>query len=405
MTVLSKKHKDYPKQLAALIAGIRESLPANKEHPDYNFGTMEKDADISLSSNIAIANASKFKQAFDRYKRDFPSMPDMEAQARTVFDFLQQHNSNFSYEKNKDDILFDNTTREQFYALKIYNDALSSTNFFDRHIGDMQVLCLEPKSASDLPRNTQGLSPEKVAAFQNIPANDRLDIIYKRGLYHESIHMAMGTTDERKCDAFALLKIMKEYPQYAQAVFDVYNIQRSKIGHTLKNMHGKEPGSYNHQRAVKSGTVTYLMPNTYKKLQEYAVHPKDIPDSDSDMIKLACSLTAEPEFSSAQLVAFADLTAKENICRADLIRSEIVQSCMRQGNFTSVNDYINSDNTLKEFMDRQDSQRRSHNAATAGKLKNKIQNPDVVPAPQQSQNAERISPVMLKIYQNKKQND
>ena len=155
----------------------------------------------------------------------------------------------------------------------------------------------------------------------------------------------MGTTDERKCDAFALLKIMQEYPQHAKTIFDIYNIQRSKMGYTVVELHGKDDASK--QRAIKSGAMTYLMPNTYKKLEQYALNPQLIPENDLEILKLSCQLTAEPDFSKAQLSAYADLMKKDNITPQDLANNEIVQSCMRQGGFDNINKYIASDKKLQ----------------------------------------------------------
>ena len=118
-------HKDYPQQLAELIAREKTALPPNGEAWNYNLGTMEKDADIGLSANIVVANAHEFQKAFTRYKTENPQMDDIEARARVVFDFLQQNNSSFSYDKNKNDILFGNVTRETFYGAP--NKAYSPT--------------------------------------------------------------------------------------------------------------------------------------------------------------------------------------------------------------------------------------------------------------------------------------
>ncbi len=59
-----EKYQDYPKQLAKLIAQEKHNLLPTPEVPNYNSGTMEKDADIGLSDNIAIASAVEFENAF-----------------------------------------------------------------------------------------------------------------------------------------------------------------------------------------------------------------------------------------------------------------------------------------------------------------------------------------------------
>ena len=346
-----EKYQDYPKQLAKLIAQEKHNLLPTPEVPNYNSGTMEKDADIGLSDNIAIASAVEFENAFNQYKHQTPQMSDQEAQARVVFDFINKHGIAFTYDHNKNDILFGNTTREQFYCEQIYNHALTNTNFYDRHIGNMQLLCLEPKTANDLPRNLKGISEHTLNKFNQITPQIRQDILLKRGLYHEALHAAMGTTDERKCDVFALLKIMREYPEQAKTIFDIYNIQRSKMGYTVETLHQKEGTSYQH--AVKGGAMTYIMPNTYAKLKEYALNPAKIPENDADVLKLTSQLTANHEFSQEKLNNFQKLMMQPHISPQDLANNEIVQACMRQGNFTDINAYIESDNTLSKFMDKQ----------------------------------------------------
>ena len=349
-----KTYQDYPKELFSLIEELRPFLPANIEDENYNLGTMEKDKDLGLSSNMAIINAHSFEKSLNIYKEQNPQMPDTEAKARVVFDFLNEHGvDNLFYEKNKDDILFrDNSgnsiTREQFYANAIYNNALTNTNFFDRNVGNIQILCLEPKSITATPRNIEGLPQEKINSFMNIPDDERLEILYKRGLYHESIHMALGTSDERKCDAFALLKMMKEHPNHAKAIFDIYNIQRSKMGYTISTLHKKN--TEQKRRAIKGGAMTYLMPNTYKKLEQYALNPQSIPDTDAKILKLTCELTSQPEFSKEQLSEYAQLISQEQITPQDLANNKIVQSCMQQGGFVNIDKYISSDKTLNKFI-------------------------------------------------------
>lgn len=348
-----EQYKSYPKELFALVASERPYLSQNIEDENYNLGTMQRYKDRNISSNIAIASALSFSRAFNDYKQNNLDMSETEIKARVVFDFLNEYGVNYSYEKNKDDILFadekgTNITREQFYANAIYINALTNTNFFDNNIGNMQILCLEPKTVSDCPRNLEGLPQENIDRFMNIPDKERLEILYKRGMYHESLHMAMGTTDERKCDAFALLKTMKEHPDYAKTIFEIYNFQRSKMGYTVATLYGK---SYiSRINAIKGGAMTYLMPNTYKKLEQYALNPQLIPQSDAELLRLTCELTSEPEFTKEQLSAYIGLMKKENITPQDLANNAIVKSCMKQGGFKNIEEYITSDKKLQSIV-------------------------------------------------------
>ena len=230
-------------------------------------------------------------------------------------------------------------------------------------------MCLEPKSITDTPRNTVGLSQENIDKFMSIPTEERLEILYKRGLYHESIHMAMGTSDERKCDAFALLKTMKEHPKYAKTIFDIYNIQRSKMGYTVGVLKGKNEIS--RQAAIEGGAMTYLMPNTYQKLEQYALNPQLIPENDAGILRLTCQLTSEPEFSKEQLSAYMKLMQKDNISPQDLANNAIVQSCMRQGGFKSVREYISSDEKLGNMI--QESSNSPAKEQNQGSVQNRIE--------------------------------
>ena len=368
------KYENYPKELFSLVSALRPFLPANKEDENYNLGTMKKRGNLGLSSNIAVINAHIFEKSFNDYKQNNPEMSEIEIKARVVFDFLKQHGIEFSYEQNKDDFLFNDgngnpINREQFYANVVYANALTNTNFFDRNVGDIQIMCLEPKSVTDTPRNTVGLSQESVDKFMSIPAEERLEILYKRGLYHESIHMAMGTSDERKCDAFALLKTMKEHPKHAKTIFDIYNIQRSKMGYTVGSLKGKNEIS--RQGIIEGGAMTYLMPNTYKKLEQYALNPQLIPEDDAGILRLTCQMTSEPEFSKEQLYAYMKLMQKEDISLQDLANDAIVQSCMRQGGFESIGEYIASDKKLSDMV--QESFNFSTKEQNQGSLQNRIE--------------------------------
>ncbi len=330
-----EKYQNFPKELYALVTRLEPSLSENKEDENYNQGTMHKRA----SENIVIANGLSFKKSFDDIKKSEPNTPDDKIKSQIALDFLKENGGDADGET----ILFGTTTRKEFVVTGIFDEALKNTNFLNKNIGDMQILFLEPKSFEENPRNTEGPNPKIPENFKNIPDEERLEIIYKRGLYHESIHMALSTTDERKCDAFALLKVMKEHPDHAKAIFDIYNIQRSKAGHVIHSFHKNNPDS------VEKGTMTYLMPKTYEKLKEYAEDPGKIPASDEEILKLACEITAKPDFTKEQLTAFSALM-KENITLKSLKNSEIIQSCMKQGGFTDIVEYIKSDKKLQTVL-------------------------------------------------------
>lgn len=349
-TTFVKKYKDYPKELYKTIIENKKEFAHTKESPFYNFGTMQKDEDIGLSSNIVVANAQEFEKSFEKYKKKNPQISEIEAKSRVVFDFLQENGSDLSFDKNGGDILFGDFDRKTFYADAMYQNAISNTNFFDRHIGNMQMICLAPMTLDQMPRNTEGLSKEAMNKLKDIPAAERLEMFYKRGFYHESIHVAMGTSDERKCDVFSLLKVMKEHPEHAKTVFAVYNMARSKIGYSVETLNSLRNKENTFVRSIKGGAMTYLMPNTYKKMEEYAQNPAKIPSDDAGILKLTCNMTSDTEFSKNQLKDFNSLLHKDKISEDDLKNSEVVQLCMKQGSFDNIDDYIKSDKKLMQFI-------------------------------------------------------
>lgn len=340
-----KRYQAYPNHLASVVQGLSErgAFPENIEDENYNLGTMGK----SSSSNIVVMNALSFRQSFDDYKQQNPQMSETEAKARVVFDFLKQNGvDGLSYEKDKDEVVFDydkntHVTRAQFYAGTVYEDSQTNTNYFDKHVGNAQLISVKQRGMTELSRICAD-------GFSEIPKEEQLEILYKRGLYHESVHTALGTTDERKCDSFALLKIMKEHPTHAETIYDFYKQQRSTIGYSLSRLYGKDDKS--RRQDIQGGTMTYVMPNTYKKLEQYAQNPSLIPQTDAEILKLSCELTREPEFSKELLSEFSKLMRKEKITSQDLAKNEIVQSCMRQGGFDSIDKYIASDKRLSAYF-------------------------------------------------------
>jgi hypothetical protein len=228
-----------------------------------------------------------------------------------VFDFLQKNGQDFSFEKNADDILWEGgPTRKMLYGFPkvgIYDEIVGNTNFRDRHIGDMQIITL-PEIKAEMPRGTDELLSKVNAS--GISKEEWNEIMLKRGLYHEAIHAACGTNDERKCDVFALLKIMKEHPKQAKLAFDVYNYARSKIGHTVSSINGARKSDFDMQRQIKGGVMTYMMPETYEKLKEYALDPSKIPSSDKEILKLTWEITESLILAKSRYKSFIMLCVK-----------------------------------------------------------------------------------------------
>lgn len=346
------RYGEFAKDLYEMYEACNDSFEKTEESVLYNRGTMERDEDNPVNGNIVLANAELFRTSFMRYKAVNPDMDDVEARSRVVFDFLQKNGQSFSYEKNAGDVLFGDVTRKDFYGMgeqSIFGEVTGNTNFKDRHVGNMQIICL-PKPVNDMPRGAE----EKRGMLEEygVSGGDWQDIMLKRGLYHESVHASFGTTDERKCDAFALLKIMKEHPKMAKLVFDVYKFSRSKIGHTISELNSVRNNREAMERKIKNGTITYMMPETFASLEYYANNPSEIPNDDKGIARLAYSITSKPDFTDEQLRAFYNVVCKDSVSKVDLAGLDVVKACMIQGGFENIDDYIASDKTLALFMNK-----------------------------------------------------
>ncbi len=167
------KHIDFAKNLYDVMSVHKNEFPQTDEHPLYNLGTMERDAELGISKNIYLTNGNEFESKFSEMSEN--NLSDEDKKAQIVFDFLQERGSDFSFEKNGKDVLFKNggedITRKSFYASAIYNDIISNTNYVARHIGDMQLITL-PNSVGKMPRGTETLSSETIMIF--FPENTSL---------------------------------------------------------------------------------------------------------------------------------------------------------------------------------------------------------------------------------------
>ncbi len=316
------KYEHFAHDLCLLGRDVKQELAVTEEDPLYNAGTMQRDADNPVVEHISLVNGRQVRAGFESAKKAHSEKSDEEITARIVFMVLQARGSSLSYDKNGQDVLFGDVTRNSFYAEQIFKEIVGNTNYQARHIGDMQLIMLEDKGDA-MPRKTE----ECRGFVAHIPAEERQEMFLKRGFYHESMHAALGTDDERKCDVFALLKVMKEHPKYAKEVFEVYNYQRSQTDFTVKAMHS----SGNIAREVKKGTMTYVMPRTYAALRQYAEHPERIPETDREMLKLTYEMTSKPEFSAEELKSFVDVVRQNPIDKKALDGTAVMRACKEQG--------------------------------------------------------------------------
>lgn len=319
-----------------------------EEDPLYNAGTMSRGADNLVTSNIVFANAKMFEAVLERIEEQYKNVQDKDektrliedGKARFVFSYLEANGVDLSYDKNGNDVLFrmgeQDVTRSAFYAGMIFNQAMHNTNYFSRHVGDLQIITLEDKG-DEMPRRTE----ECKSFMADVPVEERQEMFLKRGFYHECVHAALGTDDERKCDVFALLKVMREHPKYAKEVFEVYNYQRSQIGHTIEQMHAHRKDI---SGTIKNGTMTYIMPKTYEALRQYAEHPEQIPKTDKDILKLTYEMTSKPEFSVEELKSFVGVLTQENMDKKALSETSVMRACKKQG--AEMSKYITANQIL-----------------------------------------------------------
>ena len=333
----------FPEELTSKIFSHKEELDIGIDGENYNTGVNNGFKNMQQPPKVCVATAEEFEKAYRERCEKFPEENEIDTKAHIAFDFLQKNGSPMTFEQNADEILFGDINRKTYLASKLYDNVIGNTDYVAQHIGDMKVVFSKPKSG-ELPKGTEGLSEDILEQVDRIPAEERDLIFFKRGFYHEAVHACLGTKDERKCDAFALLKVMQEHPEHAQTVFDVYNMARSKTGYLVHNtLKGFEASERN-------GTLTYLMPNTYKQLEKYAKDPSLIPDGDLEIMKLTCELTKNPEFEKEDLEAFKQLMSKTDISKQDLNENPVIRACMRQGGFKSIDEYIENDKSLGESV-------------------------------------------------------
>ena len=87
-------------------------------------------------------------------------------------------------------------------------------------------------------------------------------------------------------------------------------------------------------------------------MEQFALNPNLIPSTEAEILNLACQITSEPEFSKEQLSSYAQLMKQEHITAADLENNEVVNSCMKQGGFKTIEEYMASDKNLDKQVSR-----------------------------------------------------
>ena len=395
------RHQDFARKLRQTYLSCKDTLPQTVEDPLYNAGTMQRDADNPVCDNIILANAHEF-ETHSEIISTLPETEQTKLKAQKVVDLLKQNGVEISPESMGNTLFYNNgkpVSLEAFYADTIYNGAKSNTNFISRHIGNAQIICL-PDSSEKLPKSAKDLPKDIMDKVDAIPPEVFKEMTLKRGLYHEAVHAALGTDDERKCDTFALLRVMKEHPEHAETMWEVYNFARSKSKYTIETFQKAQSGNsdYNFDREIKKGSMTYLMPNTYKQLEQYAKNPELLQGkSDADLLRMTFEITREPDFTHEQLAEFHEMCSKPRINTFDLHKSEIMRECMQQSGAEYTSAYLGYDTGLRSMITKQ--------ALTSARERQKQPTEQEQENQPQSNTARKISDGLAgKIAQMKRQN-
>lgn len=348
------RHQDFARKLRQTYLSCKDTLPQTVEDPLYNAGTMQRDADNPVCDNIILANAHEF-ETHSEIISTLPETEQTKLRAQKVVDLLKQNGVEISPESMGNTLFYNNgkpVSLEAFYSDVIYDGAKSNTNYISRHIGNAQIICL-PDSSEKLPKSTKGLPKDIMDKVDAIPPEVFKEMTLKRGLYHEAVHAALGTDDERKCDTFALLRVMKEHPEHAETMWEVYNFARSKSKYTIETFQKAQSGNsdYNFDREIKKGSMTYLMPNTYKQLEQYAKNPELLQGkSDADLLRMTFEITREPDFTHEQLAEFHEMCSKTRIHDIDLRKNEVIRTCIKQSGAKDTAQYLGYDTELRAMI-------------------------------------------------------
>lgn len=351
------KYKNFARELRQTYLACRDTLPPTVEDTLYNAGTMQRDADDPIHDNIILADAHDFED----FQKTISSLPETEQtrlKADKVVALLHENGVDIPPERMGDILFKENdqsVNREFFYGVCLYDNITSNTCFFSRNIGEAQIISL-PDVKEKLPKSARNLPEEIMREIDGISPELFKEIVLKRGLYHEAVHAALGTTDERKCDTFALLRIMKEHPNEAHTIWSMYNFARSKSEYAIKNVQKAMNNDPDHsfEREIKRGTMTYLMPETYRQMERYAQNPELLQGkSDEDLLRLTFEITGRPDFTHEQLTSFMEMCSQSRIQSSDLRKNDVACALIKQNGAENISQYLQYDTALKSLLIKQ----------------------------------------------------
>lgn len=351
------KYKNFARELRQTYLACRDTLPPTVEDPLYNAGTMQRDADDPIHDNIILADAHDFED-FQKTISSLPETEQTKLKADKVVGLLHENGVDIPPERMEDILFKENdqsVNREFFYGACLYNNITSNTCFFSRNIGEAQIISL-PDVKEKLPKSAQNIPEKIMRKIDGISSDIFKEIVLKRGLYHEAVHAALGTTDERKCDTFALLRIMKEHPNEAHTIWSMYNFARSKSEYAIKNVQKAMNNDPDHpfEREIKRGTMTYLMPETYRQMERHAQNPELLKGkSDADLLRLTFEITGRPDFTHEQLTSFMDMCSQSRIQSSDLRKNDVACALIKQNGAENISQYLQYDTALKSLLIKQ----------------------------------------------------
>lgn len=257
------ENKDLPERLASY--GIEIDVPLTEVYRPIVFANAEelsrdfyrKKAEREIEGDFQKESSLK-AEVFKEYMYDHGLVKE-----NSVFDALLK-----GKEQDGKAGKVSAEKMEEFLSFR-FDQALVNTDCMRKlfGIGEAQMIFSENKELN--PEKSYqiaftGLSEEKKEQLTNSGIDIPL-MLKQRGFYHETMH-CLGTSDERKCDVFAMLKLLAEYQN--PVIYEVFaNSRLNGMMYPLAAVHE------DFERREKDGFTSYLMTNTLKKMKELAYNP------------------------------------------------------------------------------------------------------------------------------------
>lgn len=293
-----------------------------------------------VSPNINLVNCEELEYNFYCAKAErecngenFDHNAQNKLKAEILRSYLYEHNL---VDANLDDVLKHGTSNhkpEEFDAILTYkyDSARSNTDCMRKifGIGNAQMIFMENKESyaekfysmamTGMSKNVQD---RLISSGLNIPL-----LLKERGRLHETMH-TMGTGDERKCDTFAMLKLLKDHQ--APIIYDLFaNSRINGMMYPLAICH------QNFDKATQNNWDTYLMTNTLKKLKAIAYNPEELAKlkrlDDRALIQMTIELCAQEERTpkeNEQLKAQIGSNGDKPLSREQLLSCTVFQDMM-----------------------------------------------------------------------------